>query len=444
MAALVPNGLNRKIYVAAYNTSGVFQNSQSATTGVHTVSAINVILDPSSTNAWVYWYLPQITTLNYFIVNASTTAVVLNTTTISAAISNLWQVTAFAISSTQQQVFYSIYTQPATALTIGVFWPITNQVTVSSLGVIGAFSVFKYGFDIYAKPFTAAGRNYIPLINLSQSASTGFLVDIGPVPSSDSGTFLPVAKFLQTEAEGLYEQGPDVTGPTYSAPLVVAVRPQSFLNPPLQFSSTLFGLPCGFVVTLAEEVPQLTAANQAAAPNLITAGAQMGVASISFDFSNIDAYQSVIQQDTLILNGGIVSQYDGAQITELGFSVDPDAVSLLGITSGGGMVGTGTGNKFIYYITYEWTDGNGNLHQSAPSLAATVVFTSGTTNSVKVGWQPLSMTQKLNVTAKVWRTIANGTIAYLVTAVQNVQTTWQTYTDTSSDTFIVNSPTSLH
>lgn len=412
-----------------------------------TASLVNIVLDSTGTNAWVYWVDNSGTDIYYTIRNSSTLALVQVTTVAQSTSNNVAQVTAFPTSATSQQLFWSIYTQPASAMTIGVYYPVINEVSVSSTGVIGTPELFIGGFDIYGKTFTVNGRNYIPIVNLSQSQSTGFIIDIGvstsSVPFSDAGTFLPVAKFLQTSAEGIYQEGLNVTGSTYSSPILVAVRHPGFLNPPLIYSSTLIGLPTGFVVSLWEEVPNLTTFNLSAAPNDVTIGAQMGVASITFDFDNIDAYQGIIQQDTMVLNGAIVSQYDGAQITELGFNVDPDEISLLGIASGGSLVGASGGNRFIYYITYEWTDANGNLHQSAPSLPATVVFSSGSSNSVQIGWATCTLTQKTNVTNKIWRTVANGTTAYLVAALTNQTggSGWRTYTDTeSSDAFIVNNP----
>lgn len=436
-----------RLTAVTIDTTGV-QTGSAFNAQVLTASLVSIVLDSTGTNAWIYWVGNSGTDIYYTIRNASTLALVQVTTVAQATANNVAQVTAFPTSATSQQMFWSIYTQPAATMTIGVFYPIINEVSVSSTGVIGSPFVFKYGFDIYGKTFTVNGRNYMPIVNLSQSQSTGFIIDIGvstsPVPFTDIGTFLPAAKFLQTEAEGIYQEGPNVLGSGYSSPILVAVRHPGFLNPPLVYSPTLIGLPSGFVVSLWEEAPVFTATNISAAPNDITLGAQMGVASITFDFNNIDAYQGIIQQDTVVLNGGIVNQYDGSQTTELGFNVDPDAVSLLGITSGGSLVGVATGNRFVYYITYEWTDANGNLYQSAPSLPATVVFTSGASNSVEIGWATCTLTQKQNITAKIWRTIANGTIAYLVAAVENatIGSGWRTYIDTGpSDAFIIGNPT---
>jgi hypothetical protein len=415
---------------------------------VGTASLVSIVLDSTGTNAWIYWVANGGGDIYYTIYNAATLAMILGTTIARAGVSNVQQVTAFPTSAVSQRMYWSIYTQPATLLTIGVFYPIINLVNVSSTGVVGTPEVFIDGFDIYGKTFTVSGRNYLPIVNLSQSQSTGFIIDIGistsPVPFEDSGTGIASAKFLQTECEGLYEAGPNVLSSAYSAPILVAVRYPGFLNPPIIYSPTLIGLPSGFVVSLWEEVPDLTTNNLSAAPDDVTIGAQMGVASITFDFNNIDAYQGIIQQDTTVLNGGIVSQYDGAQVTELGFNVDPDGVSLLGIASGGGLIGSSIGNRFVYYVTYEWTDANGNLHQSAPSLPVTVIFSSGSGNSVQIQWAACTLSQKQNITNKVWRTIANGTIAYLVVAVRNNEfgTGINTYTDTeSSDAFIIDNPT---
>lgn len=425
VAICAPNGGSREVYIATYNTTGSFQNSTTATVGATSVTALNIILDPSATNAWIYWHLTN-DSINYSIFNASTLSSVL-ATTIIATITNVQQLTAIAIDATHQVAYWSVWTQPG--LTIGVYYPIISSAAVTSVGSVGSPLIFKNGLDIYSKPFSLGGRNYLPCVNLSQSQSTGFLIDL-----SDGIT---VSKFLQTSAEGIYSAFGDVAGSTYVAPSPISVRYPGFLNPSTLITAKIAMIPAGFLVSLTEAV-QISSANKAAFPSLVTINAQMGVASILFDFDNVDANQSLIQQDTLVLNGGIVSQYDGTSVTELGFNIDPDAVSLGSTVTSGGM---GSG-KFIYYAVYQWTDGNGNLHQSAPSLPSVIVFTSGTTNSAQISVAPLTLTQKTNVVINIYRTIANGTIAYLVGAIINSSSyTSSHFLDLTADADIQTNPT---
>jgi len=428
VAASAPNGSDHEVYIATYNTSGVFVNSTTETTATSTAVVINIVLDPTSTNAWIYWGLGSAGDIVYAIFNASTLASVLIKTLITTGISTLNHVTALAISSTVQTVYWSAWTQPAQSLTIGVYYPIISQASVNSTGTVGSITTFKAGLDIYGKPFSFNSSAYLPCVCLSQSQSTGFIIDV------NDG--IAAAKFLQTEAEGIYSSLGNPAGSTYAAPTPVSSRYPGFLNPMISFSSTLAGFASGFVVSLATVVAPPSATNEAAYPNLLTVFAQIGIALIQFDFDNIDAYQGIIQQDTLVLNGAIVSQFDGAQVTELGFNIDPDSASV-GPASGSGGLGTGT---YIYYVTYSWTDANGNLHQSAPSLAVSIVFASGTTNNVDIGIAPLNLTQKTNVTINFWRTIADGQIAYLVGSLINSSTYAIKLGDTITDADLIFQP----
>lgn len=73
--------------------------------------------------------------------------------------------------------------------------------------------------------------------------------------------------------------------------------------------------------------------------------------------------------------------YDGVKPVEQGFHVWPENVAFETDTTGG-LITAGTYN---YVFTYEWTDNQGNLHRSAPSIPLTVVTSGGTsTNTLYV------------------------------------------------------------
>lgn len=66
----------------------------------------------------------------------------------------------------------------------------------------------------------------------------------------------------------------------------------------------------------------------------------------------------------LNLTGGILWAYDGATPTEQGFHLYPDNVEGTGHATGGAMLA----QKYYYVWTYEWTDAQGNIQRSAPSI----------------------------------------------------------------------------
>lgn len=393
-----------------------------------TIIPINVVLDSAGTNAWIYWVSAG-TTLKYAIYNASTRASVLAATTAQTGLSLIYQVTALAVSASSQTLYLSTYTDPNGSTTMGVIYPKISQQTVQSNGTIGSVTPFVNGYDIYTKPFTLSGRNYMGIITLSPSVSTGFIVDLADTTA--------VAKFLPTQAEGVYTQGFNTTGATHQPAQIICVRMPSFLNAFTAQSASVYSIAAGFVVSYltAAIVNTVTlAASQVSA----TVGATMGVASLSFDFNNIQANQSLVQQDTLVLNGSIVEQYDGAYISELGFNSPPDVITA-SLTNNLGHFPSG---NWQYCYVYRWIDANGNLHQSAPSIPVQVLITTNTTNRVAIGFSPLTLTQKQNVSVSIYRNTSGGTIFYLLATRSNA-TTWDGFFDdyTETDALISTQPT---
>lgn len=72
-------------------------------------------------------------------------------------------------------------------------------------------------------------------------------------------------------------------------------------------------------------------------------------------------------------SGGIVSAYDGQSVVEQNFFLYPENLSV-DLTATGGRLGQG---QYQYCATYEWTDAQGQLHVSAPSVPVTIETTLG-------------------------------------------------------------------
>lgn len=75
--------------------------------------------------------------------------------------------------------------------------------------------------------------------------------------------------------------------------------------------------------------------------------------------------------NTLHLTGGQLWQYDGVRPVEHGFQVWPDNVTVSPAATSGSI----TAGTYYYVFTYEWTDNQGNLHRSAPSIPVSQVTT---------------------------------------------------------------------
>jgi hypothetical protein len=99
---------------------------------------------------------------------------------------------------------------------------------------------------------------------------------------------------------------------------------------------------------------------------------QTGVNSVSLNF-NTPAY-SVEIGSNLNLSGGFLTGYDGVKPTEQEFHLWPEDVTITNTSNGGGMAF----QDYFYSVTYEWTDGQGNLFRSAPSIPLETTIIAGT------------------------------------------------------------------
>jgi len=91
--------------------------------------------------------------------------------------------------------------------------------------------------------------------------------------------------------------------------------------------------------------------------------------------SGLMTFQGAVSSESLgnnlNISGGIVSMYDGQGISEQNFNLYPEDVSASIVSLSGGGLKNGS---YQYCATYEWTDSQGQIHISAPSVPITVDF----------------------------------------------------------------------
>lgn len=116
---------------------------------------------------------------------------------------------------------------------------------------------------------------------------------------------------------------------------------------------------------------------------------QTGINLAKFAINTSNQHSSEIA-NTLHLTGGQLWQYDGVRPVEHGFQVWPENVAATTATTGGS-VGAGT---YYYAFTYEWTDNQGNLHRSAPSIPIALT-TTGSTSLNTINVPTLRLTYKV-------------------------------------------------
>lgn len=368
------------------------------------ITSLTSLLDASG-RIWVYWITGS--SLKYSIYSSTLVLVLAQTTLNSSALSNVSQLSAVNGITGTQRIFFSVYSVYSVGSDTYQF-KIQEFYALDSGSSAGSPFFVANELEIYSKPFQMGGTQfvYLPCVAVSQSQSQGIVLQI------DNRTELGniCSKFLTTSAEGIYEAG-FTDGSTITPPKFIGTRFPGFMNVVYSLTSTkvLFG--AGFIISLNQTVNSFTG-NLASFPLESTTAVNLGTCGITLDFDNKDAYQSVIQQDTLVLNGGIVSMYDSGYVSEVGFTVPPDNISIDCISSGGS-ISSGT---YIYYVTWFWTDSLGNDYESAPSPPVVAVFSSGSSNSVKLGLPVLAPTNKRNISLRVYRSDSSlgGNEAFLV------------------------------
>lgn len=204
------------------------------------------------------------------------------------------------------------------------------------------------------------------------------------------------------------------------------------------------GLPNMVIDTLNAYVPylikdQIQAVNKTqGVTNAAGVYAQTGLNLAHFTLSSTVTTSSEIGGN-LNLPGGFLWAYDGYSIVENGFFVWPDFVEVTGHTTGGTM----TAQQYFYQVTYEWSDNQGNIFRSAPSVPVSVT-TTGATSSVSINVPTLRLTHKTNNPVKIvaYRWSTGQQTYYQVTSVtvptlNNLTVDYVTITDTLPDSSIL-------
>lgn len=116
---------------------------------------------------------------------------------------------------------------------------------------------------------------------------------------------------------------------------------------------------------------------------------QTGVNLAKFELNDGHQYNSEIAS-ALHLTGGQLWEFDGVKPVEHGFHVWPENIDITTADTGGD-IDNGT---YYYVFTYEWTDNQGMLQRSAPSIPFKVVTTGSDTSENTIEVPTLRLTYK--------------------------------------------------
>lgn len=140
---------------------------------------------------------------------------------------------------------------------------------------------------------------------------------------------------------------------------------------------------------------------------------QTGINLVDFTLGTSDISSAEIGNN-LNLTGGFLWMYDGYLPVESNFFIWPDDVEVTTATTGGLL----SAQQYFYQVTYEWSDNQGNVFRSAPSIPVTVT-TTGTTSANTVSVPTLRLTYKTANPVKIviYRWSAAQETYYQVTSI---------------------------
>jgi hypothetical protein len=378
------------------NSFLVLQTGSTGTNVANTKSASMIAVCADATNSiiWVSYYKTAGTTGAVLAVDAQLTVQLAATTIIAAGtILNITNTATGGVVSTFYEVSNTYSWSGA-----------TNYIAVRTTtlaGVLGTATTVLRSVGLASKAFLVNGISYMLTAYSSTYQPSYFLINgsgklVGKLAYSNGGGYLTL---------GL--PGVSINGDVISIPYLIK--------------------------------DLIVATNKANAPtSSLPVFTQTGVNLASFDFENADVVSTDVGAN-LQLSGGMLWAYDGYQLTEQGFLVYPENLNVT--TSGAG--GSIAAADYYYVALYEWTDLQGNIHRSAPSIPVKITTTGATsTNTIKV--PTLRLTQKVDTPAKIvlYRYSAANPIYYQVTSLtsptlNDTTTDSVTITDTQADASIV-------
>lgn len=141
---------------------------------------------------------------------------------------------------------------------------------------------------------------------------------------------------------------------------------------------------------------------------------QTGLNLINFTIGTSNVVPAEIAQ-TLNLSGGFLWEYDGYVAVEQNFFVWPDSVEGTPVNSGGAMVS----QQYQYQVVYTWTNNQGNIERSAPSIP--IIVDMSTAN--KAFTQPTALVPTAN--------LVSGSTSIVVSSATGLQV-GQIVTDTTT------------
>lgn len=330
--------------------------------------------------------------------SASSTGYVLaidsNLNTILAPTQIISSGTIVNITSVATNQLCSIYyeVQNAYSYDSGIRSDFINSVSITQAGSVSSVSTIIRSLGLASKAFISAD-NIIYFLGVygSQFQPTYFLIN-----ASESLQSAPVIVFKLAYSNG-------------AGYLTLGLPSVSFSGLDVQ------------IPYLFKDLIQSVNKTQGAAAS---AGiyAQTGINVVTFELTTVGLNVTEIGNN-LNLSGGFLWGYDGVKPVENNFFVWPDSVEVTTSTTGGFL----SAQQYFYQAIYSWSDNQGNVFRSAPSIPVSIT-TTGSTSSNTINVPTLRLTYKSNVKIELYRWSAAQQVYYQITSI-SVPTLSSTTTD---------------
>lgn len=294
--------------------------------------------------------------------------------------------------------------------------------TISSAGTAGSSSVVERGVALASKAFIANSGQYYLMVAYGSN-------------SVNNQNFQPTY-FMIDENGGIISKLAYSNGGGY---------PSSYVLPNVNITDE-------GVAYFGYQLKDLTTPVNKEQDASSVAGiySQTGINLATYTF-NAQQIADVEIANDLHMTGGMVWMYDGVKPIEHGFHVWPEDIYTAWSATGGSVVAQPAAfpqniDAYAYQVTYEWTDAQGNIHRSAPSIPVFVTTTgSGTTGSITLKIPTYRLTYKTGanvVRIVIYRWSVGQQAYYQVTSVTSPtlnDTTVDsiTYVDTLADASII-------
>lgn len=386
-------------YTKLSSTLSLFSATTVAT---HDADLMSLTADESGSNPVIYMSFWDSGSTNGY-----TTAFNQNLTQVLAPTQFLAGVSIRALTSkANSQLLTLLYENIHNYSFAAVASDFTTKNTVTQAGVVGSSSVLLRSVGIASKMFADTAGTYYCLLNYGQTYQpTYFLCDL-------SGNVI---------AKLAYSNGINYVS-TEVLPSVSSIVDNVFT-----------------VSYLFKDLLVPVNKSQGVA-NVNGIYAQNGVNLASFDLGIVPQYDSEIAR-TLHLTGGYLWMFDGFKPVEHGFHVWPEDIKVTTSAAGGNLAD----QTYFYQVTYEWTDAQGNIHRSAPSVPMIQVTAGGNTSTNTLNIPTLRLTQKttpnaVRIVIYRWSTAQQN--YYQITSIasptlNNPAVDSITYTDTQADSAIL-------